>query len=284
VTFNTVSSSTSDFKTVIATSGNTVTVNVVVYDLTGILTPAVEFNGRSHIKFGIEETINLSFTANPSVTAAQAGGLRWRLLSTGTGTGTLAPMDDGTGTYGAPDTARAIELKLEVLAGPSKGGGPTSTIAIIEPSEGFMTKALGSGVKHTNGTWSTGFLGDFHVGPSDVAFYNLSFYEGSAPMVSSGWLSTFNIQHMQSTRAERVNSSNTVVFSDQVFSGEKSGPYSNGEWYWDIPWHIVTKSGTRDFTFVVIRERATSDSAGKAIITKGGYSSQSVPSDPTTNW
>jgi len=105
-------------------------------------------------------------------------------------------------------------------------------------------------------------------------------------MVSSGWLSTFNIPHDQSSSSGRIDSSNTVQFTDHIFSGDKSPPppYAVGEWYWDIPWHFITKSGTRDVVFVTIRQRATSDSAGKAIITKGGSSSQSVPSDPTSNF
>lgn len=286
VTFNTVSSSTSDFKTVTVTSGNTVTVNVVVYELTGVLTPAVDFNGRSYIVFGIEEDVNLSFTSNPSITAAQASGLTWKITSVGTGFGTLAPMNDGTGMYTAPDTGKTLGLKLEVLDGPSKGGGPTTTIGIVQPSGGSITRAPGTGIKHDQNTWSTGFVGEFHVTPSDVSFFNLLFYEGAAPMVSSGWLSTFNIPHQQSSGSGRIDSSNTVQFTDHIFSGVKSPPppYGVGEWYWDIPWHFITKSGVRDVVFVTVRQRATSDNAGTAVITKGNASSQSVPSDPTSNF
>lgn len=79
VTFNTASSSTSDFKTVIATAGNSMTVNAIVYELTGTFTPEIVFTGRSLTRFGIEENITLGFTATPSLTASQIGGLQWRL-------------------------------------------------------------------------------------------------------------------------------------------------------------------------------------------------------------
>ena len=104
VTFNTVSSSTSDFKTVIATAGNSMTVNVIVYELTGTFTPEIVFSGRSYTRFGIEENITLGFTASPSLTASQIGGLRWAITTSGTGNGTLTPQDNGTAIYNAPDT------------------------------------------------------------------------------------------------------------------------------------------------------------------------------------
>lgn len=127
VTFSTVSSSATDFKTVIATSGNSVTVNVIVYDLTGTFTPENNFSGRSLENFGIEEVVTLGFTATPSVSVSQIGGLRWRIVNTGTGNGTLSANDVGTGTFNAPDTAKAITLAIKVLDGP----GARSTAGIL---------------------------------------------------------------------------------------------------------------------------------------------------------
>ena len=188
-------------------------------------------------------------------------------------------MDDGTGSYDAPDTGKSIALALKALDGPSKDQGPTVNITIVEPSSAFIQKF--SGIKHNVDTWSCGFLGNIYVGPSDVSFYNLSFYEGGANAVTSGWLAEFNVPHPQSSSQHRIGSDNGVNEQDEINSGQKSGPYGVGFWYWDIPWHVTTNSN-RDIAFMTARQLATSDTAGKCVISKGGAAVSRVPSDPTS--
>lgn len=281
VAFNTASSSTGDFKTVIASSGNNVLVNIIVYELNGVVTPDNDFAGRSNSRFGILEQMSPGFSASPPVTAAQAGGLRWRIASVGVGNGTLAPVDDGAGVYNAPDTAKTVTLKLEVLNGPSKGGGPTRDLTIVQPVGGFIRRI--GGIRHTFNSWSVGFLGEIHVTPSDVSFFNLSFYEDVAPGNASGWLAEFNSPHPRSKLMVRIDSKNVVNELDEIYSGRKFGPCGDGEWLWDIPWRIHTDTG-RDFVFAIIRQRATSDVFGKATISKGGTTATRVPSYPTSEW
>lgn len=285
VTFSQASSSANDFKTVIATHGAPVTANVVVYDLTAVFTPENNFSGRSLGSFGVEELVTLGFTATPSVTASQAGGLRWRIVTTGTGNGTLSASanDDGTGTYNAPDTAKAITLAITVVAGPSKDREKSVDITIVEPTGGTIS-APGNGIKHTNNSWSCGFIGDIRLTPTNVSFYNMLFYEGAAPAVSSGWLQGFAQAHAQSASSVRVESTGRVQESDEIFSGVKFGPYAVGEWYWDIPWRMVTNTSGRDFQITVARQLATSDNNGQCVISKGGLSKSRVPADPTSNW
>jgi len=284
VTFNTVSSGTSDFKTVTANYGNTVTANIVVYDFTGVVTPANNFSGRSYERFGIEESMSLSFTVAPSLSASQLGGLRWSITCSGSGNGTITASDEGTGTYVAPDTAKSISLALKVLSGPSKDSAAAFNFSIVEPSSGYASKDF-SGIRHTIDTWSVGFLGDIHVGPADVSFLNLFFYEGAADVHLSGWLNTnqFNNPHQQGTIARAIDSHNVVNEQDEIWSGQKEGPYGEGYWYWDIPWHILTNSG-RNITFTTVREIATSDANGRAVISKGGPAVSRVPSDSTSSW
>jgi len=281
VAFNTASPSATDFKTVTATSGNSVVLNVIVYDLSGVVMPDNNFTGRSNTRFSILEQMSLSFSATPPITAAPAGGLRWRIVTIGVGNGTLAPVDDGTGIYNAPDTARTVTLKLEVLNGPSKGGGPTRDLTIVQPVGGFIRRI--GGIRHTFNSWSAGFLGEIHVTPSDVSFFNLSFYEDAAPENSSGWLAGYPGPHLRSQFFERITSRNVVNQLDEIYSGRKFGPYGDGKWFWDIPWRIRTDTG-RDFLFAIIRQLATSDVSGKATISKGGTTVTRVPSDPTSEW
>jgi hypothetical protein len=282
VTFNTASTSTSDFKTVSAASGNIRTASVIVYELTQVLTPVnPSIPGRSLIRFGVEEGVALSFTASPAVTASQAGGLRWSISTTGAGIGTVSSADDGTGTYNAPDAAASISLNLKVLAGPSKDQERVVAITIVEPSGAYVTKF--SGIKHFVNTWSAGFLGDIHITPADVSFYNLLFYEGAAPAHSSGWLLNYPQSHSQSQTQVRINSQNTINVQDEIFTGAKNPPYGIGEWYWDIPFRVVTNSG-RTISLPDVRQLSTADNDGKAVISKGGASVSRVPTDPTSTY
>ncbi len=260
------------------------TVNVIVYDLTGTFAPENNFTGRSLEHFGIEEVITLGFTPTPSVTVSQAGGLRWRIVTTGTGNGSLTANDDGGGTYNAPDTAKAITLAIQVLNGPSQGLEKSVNITIVEPTGGTISQTLGSSIKHTTNSWSCGFLGDIRLTPTNVSFFNQLFMELVAQPVSSGWLQGFPPDHPASATAVRVTSTNTVNQSDQIFSGVKFGPYGEGSWHWDIPWRMITNDSGRQFTFATMRQQSTSDTNGTCVISKGGLSRSRVPSDPTSGF
>jgi len=281
ISFNTLSSSTNDIKTVTASSGNTVTVNTIVYDINLIFTPENNFASRSLERFGIEENISLSVSLTPSVAVSQVGGLRWSIVTTGN-TGTLSNVaDDGTALYAVPDIANSIVLAIKILAGPCKGLGYTKGIVAVAPNGGNIRR-LGTATKHTINTWSTGFLGVIHITPDDVSFRNLFFYEGFAPVRLSGWLDTnqFNHPHAPSASQSLIDSHNDVLYEDKIYTGQKAPPYGVGHWYWDIPWHVTTRSG-RDIKIGDFRQLATSDSDGKAVISKGGRTVSSLAGDAT---
>lgn len=112
VTFNTSSSSSIDYKTVTATAGNTVTANIIVLELTGTLTPADPFSGRSLTDFGVHEHITLSSGITPSgISAAQVGGIQWEQSS---GDGALSDAGtDGAGNYLVANAAGSATLQLK---------------------------------------------------------------------------------------------------------------------------------------------------------------------------
>lgn len=286
ITFNTLSSSTNDLKTVTASNGNTVNVNIVVYDIDLIRTPENNFSGRSLERFGIEESISLGVILRPSVTVSQVGGLRWSIVTTGSGVGTLSDvLDDGTAIYVAPDTAHSIVLSIKILEGPCKDSGYSTSFAIVEPTGGNIYR-LGTATKHQINTWSTGFLGVIHITPDDVSFRNLLFYEGAAPVSLSGWLATnqFNIPHAQTTNPPPIDSHNDVLYEDRIYTGQKESPFGIGYWYWDIPWHVITHSG-RNIGIGTFRQLATSDDNGTAVISKGGRTvSSNAGADTRNDW
>ncbi|MGA9997093.1 MAG: hypothetical protein WBP93_16870 [Pyrinomonadaceae bacterium] len=275
VTFNTASTSTSDFKTVIATAGNSVTVNVIVYNLTGVLTARDNFTGRSNTDFGVAEVVDLSFTATPAVTAAQAGGLQWKQT---TGSGTLTGMTDGTGTYTAASSPESVTLKLEVQAGPSKGLGPSTNINVIAPSGAYQVQQPGSGVAHAQGTCSAGFHAITYLTPKTVSFINIEAREGTTSAAATGWLARDNgVTHPVGSWLPVANCDIStgcqIQAIDSIYNQyppNYGGPmWGNGDFQWNIPreWRVGTGSATQ---YTSLLHHFISDAAGKATISKGG--------------
>jgi hypothetical protein len=117
-TFNTVSSSLIDYKTVTVTAGNTVTVNVIVYEMT-LFTEAVDqFTGRSETSYGVGEPVYLHYTTQPANITVN---LVWRRNS---GNGFIQGS-----TWTAGDFATTTILQADVNSGPSKGEFRTVELA-----------------------------------------------------------------------------------------------------------------------------------------------------------
>lgn len=290
VTFNTTSSSTSDFKTVIATAGNSQTVNVIVYELTGKLTPQDNFTGRSTTDFGVAEVINLSFTATPAITATQAGGLLWKQT---TGNGNLTGMSDGTGTYTAASSPESVTLKLEIQDGPSKGLGPSSTINVIAPSGAYQVQNPGTNVAHNNGTCSAGFKAITYLLPKNVSFSNIEAREGTTLSTATGWLApSNNTTHPTGSWLPVANcalSTGCLIQAVDTVYNEYPQNYGGttwgvGDFQWNIPreWRVGTGSATQ---YTTLLHHFVSDSTGKGTISKDGAGPFSKnASDPTSTY
>lgn len=144
VTFGNASSPPTDYKTVTATCGNTVTVNVVVYDLRGILTPADNFPGRSQSTYGLNEDVALSFETIPAGLTDKIGRLEWSVAEGGVG-GITGATESGTGTYNAGANPGDSKLDLTVLDCPSDGLYARYLRTVIAPNGGTCVRVPGSG-------------------------------------------------------------------------------------------------------------------------------------------
>ncbi|HBI41312.1 MAG TPA: hypothetical protein DDY78_00445 [Planctomycetales bacterium] len=116
VAFNQLSASSTDYKSVTATCGNTsATANVIVFDLLPILTPQDNFAGRDLTAYGPFEYLNLSYqTTPPGIYEGDIGGLQWRITSGG---GTLPGGAGGVATYQCPGAGAMAVLNLAVTGG-----------------------------------------------------------------------------------------------------------------------------------------------------------------------
>ncbi|HSR68204.1 MAG TPA: hypothetical protein VLU25_09700 [Acidobacteriota bacterium] len=279
-------------KTVTASCDNTVTANLKVYDLEGMLTPVDNFQGRSIMKYGIMEQVDLSFSTTPAdVTASQIGGLQWKKTS---GAGALTNQQDGTSRYTAPDTADSnLELKLEILAGPSKGRGPTFDRTVVVPSGAYLKQTPGTGIRHTMGKAGVGFAGTPYLEPKDVSFAEIQVREGQATADATGFLSADDNKEHPPSAARMVGSCTVqngcqVETTDFVDSGDWSPnlppePWSAGTFTWEIPLEY-RNSQDNWVEFATWTHLATIDSNGKMTISKGGLSFSRNWFDPTSSF
>lgn len=289
VTFNTVSSSTGDYKTVVATAGNSsVTVNVVVYELTGTLNPQVFFTGRSFERYGLKEEVNLGFLAFPSVSDSQMGGLTWKVIS---GSGTIPANSDGTETYTAGAVAGEETLKLEVITGPSKGLGPIYTRTIVAPSDGYIRQTPGSSILHCQGYCSVGFYGEARLQPTDVSFSKLWFREGGGTAQASGFYgASAGAQHQPTNIMIPITDCNFTLGcmgldADLIGTYSSNTSFATGSLTWPIEWRYgLTDSILGSQTgFTTASHHQTSTDTGTANIQKEGSGTFSRTADSASS-
>jgi len=273
VTFNSVSSSTTNYKIVTVTCGNTLTANVIVFDLSAVLTPADNFDGRSLSDFGVGETIELSFTTTPSVTAAQAGGLEWVVMTQG---GELTDNGDGTGSFDVPDAVGSFTLALQIKGGASKGATKQQSAGIVAPTGAYQTLVPGYTIYHRNGAWSIGHLDYTYPTPKNVSFLNIVTREAGGTATATGVLSGLNgasHPNWPSMKTSNCNaqmgcqaSTDTIHLTDQVC------PCGPGQVTWPIA-RLYKRAKDLDSSykpFATLTFTDSSDLAGTAVSAKGG--------------
>jgi len=273
VTFNTLSTSTSDYKTVTATCDNTVTVNVIVYQLTGKHVAQDNFSGRASTTYGVAEVTDLSFTVSPTgISASQMGGLSWEAV---TANGTIANSGtSGTGTYTCYWTNESVTLRLVVQSGPSKNRYVDVAFTVVAPTGSYMIQEPSTGIWHMTNTCSVGFKGWIYIEPKTVSFSKIQFREGSCLSTATGfWARDNGITHPIGTWGSIGGGNSTtgcrVSGNDTIQSPAYGPPYSVGTFLWPIPWQY--RVGTGGATqFDTANHYFTADANGKCCGQKAG--------------
>lgn len=283
---------TAGTRQVTASCGTThATATATVVQVTGVLTPTDNFTGRSRVRFGVGETVNLSFEATPSRTAAQLGGLRW-FIDSGGGSLSGTTGNDGLAVYTAPATAGAVRLVLKVASGPNAGRVVvTRNITVVEPNDALMVRAPSTGIKHTVNTWSVGFKGIPFVRPTDASFAHMLFGEGTVVAVTTGYCNqppligmVHPVGALVSVGAGNATSGCQVNGVDTIFSGQLGPPFSVGDFLWAIPWEFSVGGSARR-AFTTANHHATADAVGTATIAKKGAGPFSkAAGDPTSTF
>jgi len=275
VTFNDKSTSTGDFKTVIASNGTPVTVNVIVYELTAVLSPQVTFTQRSLTDFGLKEIVDLSYMSSPSIKPGPLGGLRWTIQS---GNAQLTSMDDGTGTFTAPGSAESSVLKLELLSGPSKGQFINKTLNIVAPSNAYMVKT--SMIARNTGAFGGVFKGNFYLQPQDVSFTKIQFSEGDVNAFADGYLGRLmGLAHAATVGVASIGNctfaTGCKVLGEDLYSSHIDPPDAPnpttgyvGSFLWAIPWRYHVGATITQFT--TANHICNSDNIATATLEKKG--------------
>jgi hypothetical protein len=261
ITFNTVSQNTSDYKTVIAGNPTAVTVNVIVYELTGTLTPQYNFTGRSQDNYGVAEKIDLNFASTPPLTSQQIGDLEWKRIN-GASIITNNTQFNGAGLLVAPDISSTEDLKLEIRTGPSKGNGVSYTKTVVSPNGAVAQLIPGTNILHTRGYCHVAINIEAYLRPTDVSFGNLLFYEGLAYAQASGYYAALDCPqpplppnptcyiHPQGAATPITNCNITngcLAFQDFASTGLDNPPCYNGDFVWNIPWKYTANTGVTSY-------------------------------------
>ena len=288
VTFSTVSSSTSDYKTVIASNGTPITVNVIVYELTGTLTPQDNFTGRSQVRYGVAEKVDLNFSTIPSLTYQQIGELEWKRIM---GSSQITNNSfDGSGLLTAPETSSSEVIKIEVRIGPSKGNGITYNKDVVAPNGAVAQQLSGTSIRHNRGFCHVATNIEAYLRPTDVSFSEVLFFEGETSAIASGYYANINCpqpplppnpncaMHPLGGTMQIINCNiltGCFAFQDIIDTGDGPPPCTNGDFVWDIPWNYVFGAGSahlittaRHHQYTTSPDRTSVEKAGAGPFTK----------------
>ncbi len=259
VTFNTLSTSTSDYKTVSVECGNIATLNVIVYNFVAHCQPQNNFDGRSYNHCGDCEHFNLYCNITPTgLTAAQIGKLLWDKDEFSQYATFISRNENtGTGEFKASNIANTDYIWCEVKSGPSAGVYQDFIIPVIQPDGGYCYKDPSSYIYHEHNYYSIGLCTYMFLTPTDVSFTWIRFKECSCtPTSCIGWFATsphnfLNFSHNEWAWPVPVGSGDKnlgcrIIMEyywpydphdyAEFYCFNTCTPYSYGYFKWDIPW------------------------------------------------
>ena len=185
-------------------------------------------------------------------------------------------------------TAPDIGQSVKVTAG-------TSTIAfsVIPPSSVYMSRYLGTGIKHTQNRPDSGIQTRLYLLPDNVNFFNVQIREVDVPGVGTGVYSPFNgVSH--SPHPATIPLNNIVVPSkgtqvngkDTVYSGDPMtpAPFAPGAIAFAIPYEYKVGSGSFH-RFATVTQTSTLASDGSTLTSsKAGATGGTTVAAPTSTF
>lgn len=279
VTYNAISSSTSDYKIVGARCGSEdwVRVNAIVFDFVGTTTPADNFTDRSQDRFGLEEQVTLGVNTSPA--GVSIGSVEWTKTS---GVGQVS----GT-SYDAQHVAGGVTLRVTITSGPSSGKYRSLSKTVVAPSGTRMTRVNPNTVWHNQGTASAGIALYYWLDPTDVSFRYLTFGEDSCPITNTSGIFVGYSDHQQNTFGAILggNSTNGCRVSNPDNAWLDFSTWGDGgSGTWSIPTQYIDDTSTRHTFGNNQNHVATIQANGTTTIAKGGQSGSAAVTDPSSGF
>jgi hypothetical protein len=273
--------------------------------VTAVLTPRAAFNGRSLVRFGIGEVVDLSFTTTnpPNQTAASFGGLTW-VVTAGNNLVTLVNDggNTGTGHFTCKSEAGPVKLELRTVGGQTKA---SRQFMIVRPSGAHMALANNPntgqpyGTYHVSGVPSAGFKGAIYLDPRDVSFANTELREGAANYEGTGIF-----QRGEVSQAELAVSYDTIHpvlgawvrmnAGDSALTGSRcvgtdtvsteTTAIGQGTFTWTIPWLVRVVGSNEEIRVFEAVHSVTTDALGNMTISKAGVVVQKNIGAATSNY
>jgi hypothetical protein len=271
-----------------------------VVGVTAVLTPRRNFAGRSLIRFGIGEVVDLSFTTNPTGrTAASLGGLTWVVAL---GNNLITLVNDvgnvGTGHFTCKSEAGTVKLELRTPGVPAQTKA-TKQFVVVRPSGATMALAAGFNTYHEQGVPSAGFKGAIYLHPNDVSFANTELREGAANYVGTGIFRRGETSlHDLSTSYNTIHpvlgtwvpmdtgedSATGSMCSGIDTVSTRASQIGEGTFTWTIPWLVRVVGSREEMRVVAAVHSVTTDALGNMIITKAGATVRKNINDATSNY
>ena len=272
----------------------------VVVGVTAVLTPRCQFAGRSLVRFGIGEVVDLSFTTNPpGRTAASLGGLTWVISS---GQNLITLVNDagnvGTGHFTCGSGAGPVKLELRTAGVPAQTKA-TKQFVVVRPSGATMALAAGFNTYHEQGVPSAGFKGAIYLHPNDVSFANTELREGGASYVGTGIFrrgetslhdlgTSYNTIHpvlgTWVPMGGRDNSATGSMCGGIDTVSTRTPQIGEGTFTWTIPWLVRVVGSREEIRVIEAVHSVTTDALGNMTITKAGATLRKNINDPTSNY
>jgi hypothetical protein len=231
---------------------------------------------RKRTKVGVDEGVVLTLKPEslPNPTWALTGDIQLSVLSENTGITTEL-------TAGARNCSPTAEATIN-------GEIVKKTFNVVEPTGVVMRQQPGTGIEHTMGIPSAGFIGNPYITPDDVSFAsgNVEVREETCnPTVTGYYTYESSKIHAQGLWRPVVSGDSTnsskVDTSDHISSGNKGSVIpSVGTFDWVIPMSFQVRSGGAK-QFTTISHHTECDAAGTVSIQKDAGPFSAALNDPT---
>jgi hypothetical protein len=234
------------------------------------MTPVDNFGGRSHVRFGVGEHIELDVKETPPVKPATA--VEW-VVKSGPAKVKAGQMT-GSALVACGNKGGAVVLELRDKKDP-KTVYATKRFEVVAPS-GVTFKHKQYQVKR-----GLGFKGYSYIEPFDVSFKWVETREGAAPYEGKGYFAQaevsladladdYSVIHpvKGAWTANHGGAKKNMEASEDDVMTSVGKNWSAGTFTWNIPWLYRVKGLPGDFRFTTAVHKAVINASGQMTLSK----------------